>query len=55
MIKKIINNLELKLLDSTFSTDFLTSLFNEMKEPGANYVTLDKILKEFDVYIKEGI
>jgi hypothetical protein len=47
-------NLELKLLDSTFGPDFLTSLFNEMKEPGTNYVCLDKIIKEFDVYRKEG-
>jgi len=41
-------------LDSTFSNEFLTSLFNEMKEPGANYVTLEKILKEFDVYKLES-
>jgi len=25
-----------------------------MKEPGANYVTLEKILKEFDVYKLES-
>jgi len=41
-------------LDTTFSNEFLTSLFNEMKEAGANYVTLDKILKEFDVYKRES-
>jgi len=50
----MMKNLELKLLDSTFSPEFLTSLFNEMKEPGTNYVSLDKIIKEFDVYRKEG-
>lgn len=44
----------MKLLDSTFSPEFLASLFNEMKEPGTNYVTLDKITKEFDVYKREG-
>lgn len=25
-----------------------------MKEPGTNYVTLEKMLKEFDVYKREG-
>jgi hypothetical protein len=44
----------MKFLDTTFSNEFLTSLFNEMKEPTANYVTLDKIIKEFDVYKKES-
>jgi Ca2+-binding EF-hand superfamily protein len=44
----------MKLLDSTFSNEFLTALFNEMKEKGTNYVTLDKIIKEFDVYKQES-
>ena len=41
-------------MDTTFSIEFLTSLFNEMKETGTNYVTLDKMIKEFDVYQRES-
>lgn len=44
----------MRLLDSTFSNEFLSSLFDEMKEPGATYVTLKKIKDEFDVYKREG-
>lgn len=41
-------------MDSTFSNELLSALFNEMKEFGSTYVTLDKMLKEFDVYKKES-
>ena len=40
----------MKLLDSTISNELLFTLFNEMKDEGTNYVTLGKMMREFDVY-----
>ena len=44
----------MRLLDSTFSNELLLALFNEMKENNNNYVTLEKIMKEFDIYKQES-
>mgnify|MGYP001011900564 CR=1 FL=1 len=47
-------SLELKLLDSTLSNELLTTLFNEMKDEDGNWVTLRKMIEEFDVYKRES-
>ena len=47
-------SLELKLLDSTLSNELLTTLFNEMKDEDGNWVTLGKMIAEFDVYKRES-
>jgi len=41
-------------LDTKFSNEFLSALFNEMKEEDGNYVTLGKLISEFDVYKRES-
>ena len=44
----------MRLLDSTLSNELLNTLFNEMREVDANYVTLGKFIMEFDVYKRES-
>ena len=44
----------MKLLDSTISNELLLNLFNQMKEEGNNYITLGRMMKEFDVYKVES-
>lgn len=44
----------MRLLESTLSNEFLSTLFNEMREEGQNYVTLLKFMQEFDVYKRES-
>jgi hypothetical protein len=44
----------MRLLETSLSNELLLSLFNEMKEDGTNYVTLGKMIMEFDVYKRES-
>lgn len=44
----------MRLLEVSLSNELLLTLFNEMREEGQNYVTLGKMIMEFDVYKRES-